>query len=212
MTCLHVFDMDGTLLIGSACIEISRAVGFFDENVAIQEAWEQGELPDNGYWEQCLPLWDGLTDEHIDSAFAAAPWLNGVEAALSDIRSRNEHSIVISQSPKFFVERLRAWGLGVAFGAEVSPGNPEGAEQMVSSEDKLKITKKRLRELGLADDDCIAYGDSDSDLALFEYLTHTVAVNANDRIRKLASIAYEGSDFWAAYLAGRELLYSRGEQ
>ena len=211
MTCLHVFDMDGTLLVGSACIEISRAVGFFDENVAIQEAWEQGKIPDNGYWEQCLPLWDGLTDEQIDNAFAATQWLDGVEAVLSDIRSRNEHSIAISQSPKFFVERLIAWGLGAAYGAEVIPGNPAGAERMVSIEDKLEITKTRLRELGLADDDCIAYGDSDSDLALFDYLTHTVAVNANDRIRKLGNVAYDGSDLWAAYLAGRALLQRRGK-
>ena len=211
MTCLHVFDMDGTLLIGSACLEISRSIGFFDENLAIQETWEQGKLSDNAYWEQCLPLWDGLTDAQIDNAFAAAPWLDGVESVLGDIRSRNEHSIVISQSPQFFVERMTAWGLGAAFGAEVSPGSLEGAERKVTREDKLKITIKRLRELGLADDNCIAYGDSDSDLALFEHLTLTVAVNANDRIRKLASVVYDGSDIWTAYVAGRALLDRRCE-
>lgn len=212
MTCLHVFDMDGTLLSGSACLEISRAVGYLDENVAIQEAWEGGKLSDTGYWEQCLPLWDGLTDAHIDNAFAATSWLKGVESVLGDIRARNEHSIVISQSPRFFVERMTAWGLGAAFGAEVTPGSLEGPEQMISSADKLEITHKRLRELGLAADDCIAYGDSDSDLALFETLTHTVAVNANDRIRELGSVVYDGSDIWAAYLAGRKLRDRRLKQ
>ena len=211
MTCLHVFDMDGTLLVGSACLEISRSVGFLNENLAIQDAWERGKLKDNEYWEQCLPLWDGLTDAQIDEAFASAPWLDGVESVLGDIRSRNEHSAVISQSPRFFVERLAAWGLSTAFGAEVSPGNKEGAEQMVSSADKLKFTHNLLRELDLANHDCIAYGDSDSDLALFESLSYTVAVNANDRIRKLASVTYDGSDLWAAYSAGRELLDRRRE-
>jgi len=198
--------MDGTLLVGSACIEISRSLGFLDEAITIQEDWTQGKLSDNGYWEQCLPLWDGISEAQIDSAFEDTQWLDGVESVFRDIQSRNEHSVVISQSPKFFVERMRAWGLGAAFGAEVTPGNPKGAEQMVSSEDKLKITRNKLRELGLADDDCVAYGDSDSDIALFENLTLTVAVNANEHIRNLASVTYDGADLWAAYSAGRELI------
>ena len=210
MSCLHVFDMDGTLLIGSACLEISRAVGFHEENVAIQDAWTDGKLSDSGYWENCLPLWDGLSEQQIDKAFADTQWLNGVESVFRDIQARDEHSIAISQSPRFFVERLKAWGLNAAFGAEVTPGNTAGAEQMVSSEDKLKITNQRLRELGLSDDECVVYGDSNSDLALFENFTHTVAVNAEERIRKLARATYEGSDLWAAYMAGRKLLDSRG--
>ena len=117
--------------------------------------------------------------------------------------------MVISQSPKFFVDRIRKWGLNSAYGALVSPGNSAGAETLVSSADKLQITNNLLVELGLAYDDCIAYGDSASDLALFENLTHTVAVNAKVRIRALASVAYDGPDFWAAYLAGRDLMDSR---
>ncbi len=206
MSCLHVFDMDGTLLIGSACIEISRAVGFYEENVAIQDAWTDGKLSDSGYWENCLPLWSGLSEKQIDKAFADTQWLDGVESVLRDIQARDEHSITISQSPRFFVERLKAWGLGEAFGAEVTPGNAAGAEQMVSSEDKLKITNRRLRELGLSIDECVVYGDSNSDLALFENLRHTVAVNAEERIRKLASATYDGGDLWDAYMAGRKLL------
>lgn len=209
MTCLHVFDMDGTLLVGSACLEISRAVGFYKENVAIQDAWTNGKLSDSGYWENCLPLWDGLSDEQIDKAFADTQWLDGVESVFRDIKARDEHSIAISQSPRFFVERLTAWGLGTAFGAEVTPGNLAGAEQMVSSEDKLKITSQRLRDLGLSDDDCVVYGDSGSDLALFDHMNHTVAVNAEDRIRQLARATYDGQDLWAAYTAGRNLLDSR---
>ncbi|MDP6184625.1 MAG: haloacid dehalogenase, partial [Gammaproteobacteria bacterium] len=66
MTCLHVFDLDGTLLVGSATLEISRSIGAFEETLAIEHAWARGELGDNAFWEQCLPLWDGLTDDQID--------------------------------------------------------------------------------------------------------------------------------------------------
>jgi phosphoserine phosphatase len=82
---------------------------------------------------------------------------------------------------------------------------------MISSEDKLKITRKRLLELGLGENSCIAYGDSNSDLALFENLQHTVAVNAEDQIRKLATAIYQGDDLWAAYTTGRKLLDTQGQ-
>ncbi len=206
MTVLHVFDMDGTLLRGSACLEISRAAGVFDENLEIERAWAAGEFSDDAYWQHCLPLWEGLTDAHIDAAFANAPWLDGVENVFADIRSRNEHSVVISQSPKFFVDRFTRWGVNFAFGALVAPGAGADVEQMITSDDKLSITRRLLAELRLADDCCIVYGDSLSDLALFTTLEHTVGVNAKPAIRELARVAYDGTDLWAAYLAGRALM------
>lgn len=210
MSSLHVFDMDGTLLVGSACIEISRSVGVLDETLAIEEAWIRGEISDNGFWQRCLPLWEGLTDEQIDHAFTNTPWLKGVAAVFADISARDENSVVITQSPKFFVDRIcRNWGAHYAYGALVSPGNAQGAERLISSADKWHITENLLGELGLARTDCVVYGDSASDLVLFETLIHTVAVNAKERIRHLAKATYEGSDFWDAYMLGRELLASR---
>lgn len=209
MTTLHVFDMDGTLLHGSACLEISRAAGVFEQNVEIEQAWAQGDFSDNGYWERCLPLWQGLTDAQIDHAFANAPWLDGVENVFADISSRNEHSVVISQSPKFFVERFSQWRVGFSFGALVSPGDPDGVIEMISSDDKLAITKQLLAELDLSEHECIVYGDSLSDLALFKTLEYTVGVNAKPEIRELARVAYDGTDLWSAYLAGRELINGR---
>jgi phosphoserine phosphatase len=209
MSCLHVFDMDGTLLTGSACLEISRAMGVYEETRLIEETWARGEISDNGFWERCLPLWNGLSDAHIDEAFEATPWLEGVQAVFADIRARNENSVVISQSPKFFVERICRWGAGYAFGATVSPGDAAGAVRMISSADKLQIACELLSELGLTRDDCVAYGDSASDLALFEELNLTVGVNARDQIRQLARVVYDGPDLWQAYTAGRRLLGQR---
>lgn len=211
MSYLHVFDMDGTLLKGSACFEISRSVGVLDEALAIEDAWVKGNISDNEYWVQCLPLWKDLNDDKIDHAFSASPWLEGVEAVFADIQARKEHSVVISQSPKFFVERLRSWGLKHAYGALVTPGDSSGAKQLVSSEDKLKITRELMTTLELNDEACVAYGDSSSDLDLFKSLPNSVAVNAKEFITNLASAVYEGPSIWEGYLLGRELLDSSVE-
>jgi phosphoserine phosphatase len=209
---LHVFDMDGTLLMGSACFEISRAVGVLDETLAIEEVWGKGEISDNEFWVRCLPLWDGISDQQIDNAFSSSPWLKGVKDVFADIQSRNESSVVISQSPQFFVERLREWGANFAYGALVTPGNSKGAEQLVTSEDKLQITDNLLSNLSLSHEDCVAYGDSISDLDLFKTLPNTVAINAKEQIRELAHVCYDGPSIWEGYIVGREILENQATE
>ena len=194
------------MLKGSACLEISRTVGALAETLAIEDTWSKGEISDNEFWVRCLPLWKDLTDEQIDQAFAESQWLNGVQSVFADIKSRNEKSAVISQSPLFFVERLHAWGVNFVYGSLVTPGNSAGAERLMTSRDKLDITGRLLSELGLSHDDCIAYGDSMSDLDLFKSLPNTVAVNARKPIRELARVCYEGPSMWSGYSAGRKLL------
>ena len=211
MSYLHVFDMDGTLLKGSACLEISRTVGVLDETLAIEDTWSKGEISDNDFWVRCLPLWKDLTDEQIDHTFATSPWLKGVQSVFSDIKSRNEKSAVISQSPLFFVERLHTWGVNFTYGSLVTPGNSAGAEQLMTSRDKLNITGRLLSELGLSHDHCVAYGDSMSDLDLFKSLPNTVAVNGREPIRELARVCYEGPSMWDGYAAGRKLLEDRAD-
>jgi phosphoserine phosphatase len=206
MSYLHVFDMDGTLLKGSACFEISRSVGVLDETLVIEDTWIKGDISDNEFWIQCLPLWKDLDEDKIDHAFSNSPWLEGVEAVFADIQARNEHSVVISQSPEFFVERLHDWGLDHSHGAIVTPGDTSGASQLVSSKDKLRITENLITELGLSYQSCVAYGDSSSDLDLFQSLPNSVAVNAKEQISNLASVVYEGPSIWEGYLLGRELL------
>lgn len=206
MTKLHIFDMDGTLLRGAASVEICRYLGRFDEANSVEEAWVRGEIGDVAFWELMLPLWDGISDEEIDSAFAAAPWLDGVAEVFADITARGEHSAVISQSPLFFVRRLMNWGAGAAYGAGVEPGGRSDADLLLTVEDKVSIAEHLIAEHGLSADDCVAYGDSTSDVGLFSRLRHTVAVNGNARIRELAAAGYTGSDLREAYAIGRALL------
>jgi phosphoserine phosphatase len=206
MTRLHVFDMDGTLLRGAASVELSRHLGTFQTANAVEEAWLRGEISDVEFWERVLPLWAGVAEEEIDKAFEAAPWIDGIAEVFADITARGEQSIVISQSPLFFVRRLQRWGAGAAYGAGVEPGGRSAADLLLTVQDKVDITTAVLERLGLTAQDCIAYGDSTSDVLLFEWLPHTVAVNGNPLIREIAAAVYDGPDLRDAYAMGRTLL------
>jgi phosphoserine phosphatase len=210
MTKLHVFDMDGTLLRGAATVEFSRYLGCFEAANAVEEAWVRGEIDDIPFWDRVLPLWAGVSEEEIDRAFDAAPWIDGVAEVFADIAARGEHSAVISQSPLFFVRRLQRWGAGAVFGARVEPGRRCEEDLLLTVQHKVDITAVLLAELGLTKDECVAYGDSTSDVLLFEWLPHTVAVNAKPVVRDIAAAVYDGPDLRDAYATGRALLDGDG--
>ena len=206
MTKLHVFDMDGTLLAGSACLDLSRHMGHLEAVLEVEEAWGRGEVGHVEFYVLLLDLWEGMTDEDVDTVFAGTAWIDGISAVWADIADRGEHSAVISLSPQFFVDRLLTWGLGSAHGAAAHPAVPLIPELVLTPEGKVTIVAELIDRYGLTKDDCVAYGDSSSDVPLFQYLPNTVAVNGSAAVREVAAVAYDGSDLRAAYAAGRSLL------
>jgi phosphoserine phosphatase len=207
MSRLHVFDLDGTLLRGASVEEVSRSLGCFDEASELEQAYVRGEITDaTGWWDQMLELWATATEDDLDRAFQAASWMDGIPEVFSDISARGEHSVVISQSPLFLVRRLERWGVHATHATTVERGVPCRADQLLNPEDKVRITTAMLDELELTPTDCVAYGDSTSDLMLFRHLPLTVAVNAAPAIRELATRAYDGTDLRCAYEIGRTLL------
>lgn len=209
MSKLHIFDMDGTLLRGAASVELCRHLGRLHEADAVEQAWVRGEITDVQFWDRMLPLWEGMTDADVEAAFLASPWIDGVPDVFADIAGRGEHSVVISQSPLFFVRLLTRWGAGTAYGAGVLPGDRASTVLLVTAEDKVRIAEELMVRHGLYPGDCVAYGDSTSDLGLFGRLANTVAVNATARLGMIAARAYRGDDLREAYALGRALLAGR---
>lgn len=206
MTRLHVFDMDGTLLRGAASVELARHLGTFEPADRIERAWLRGEISDVGFWEAMLPLWADVSEEEIDAAFAASAWIDGVREVFADIRARGEVVAVISQSPHFFVRRLEGWGAHRTFGSRIVPGGPTTRELLLTVQHKVDITLGLLDELGITEEDCVAYGDSTSDTLLFERLKLTVGVNCREVLRERAAVCFDGDDIRGAYALGRKLI------
>jgi len=210
MTKLHVFDMDGTLLRGAAAVEISRHLGCFDRVNEMEQSYVRGEAIDEpAWWDEILELWADASEADLDEAFERSPWIGGLPDVFADISARGEHSVVISQSPLFIVERLQRWGVHATFATTVERGVPSRQEHLLTEQHKVDITMRLLSEFELEQSDCVAYGDSMSDVELFRILERTVAVNAAPLIRELALRSYDGDDLRDAYRLGRELLERR---
>lgn len=205
MSRLHIFDMDGTILEGSACVHISDHLGCLNEIRVIEEAWGRGEVGHVEFYELCLPLWSELSADDVTTVFDRSPWRKNVSTVFKDISARGEFSAVITLSPMFFAERLLNWGAGSAHGAEIGPGRVLDPTLVLTPEDKVRIVRQLLEQYGLNDAECVAYGDSASDIPLFEMLPKTVAINGSARLKAIASAHYDGDDIWQAYQLGRGL-------
>jgi phosphoserine phosphatase len=207
---LHVFDMDGTLLVGTtASLQIARHLGSTEELVELEARFAAGDIDTRGFAVAIHALWRDLTAPAVAEAFAASPWLTGIREVCADIRERGERSVVITMSPDFFAQHLLELGFDdvVAsrfptppFLESVDPAN------ILTPRDKIRIVQERCQRYGLSRSQCVAYGDSMSDAPLFGHLPKTVAVNADHHLAELATVSYRGNNLAKAYALGRALL------
>lgn len=203
MTRLHLFDLDGTLLHGTAApVEISRQLGLDTQIVELEWDFVARRIDTWGYAQRVHGLWGGLTEAHVVAAFEGAPWLRRIRDTWAEIREQGEYCAVVSLSPSFFVERLITWGAHAAYGSRfpavpfTEPIDPAG---ILTPAAKVEIAERLCVEFGVARADCVAYGDSLSDAELFAAVPVSVAINADRRLVGLATHSYLGRDLWDAY-------------
>lgn len=198
--------MDGTLLRGTATIELARQLGNLEVGEEIERQWGEGSISDDDFWLKLLEICENATDADLKAAFDNAPWMDGIEQTFAAIKAQGEDVIVISQSPTFFVKGLTLLGAAEAHGSTVEIGQPLASSATLMPMAKVTITASALAARNLSPADCVVYGDSSSDMELFRTFPNSVAVNATPALASLAAARYVGTDIREAYALGRQLV------
>ncbi|EHU1703118.1 HAD-IB family phosphatase [Acinetobacter baumannii] len=204
---LHVFDMDGTLLRNTtASLEISRHLECLSDITNLENQFEQSILSTQQFAQEVFKLWSTLLDSDVEHVFDNSPWIQDIHKVLSDIKKKGEHSIVITMSPNFFANKLKKFGFNQVY-SSIFPtlpfSNPIDVSRILTPHDKVKITQKVLKDLGLNKTECIAYGDSGSDIPLFQYIQKNIAINGTESLTHLAKVKYTGNNLFDAYQLSR---------
>lgn len=207
MSRLHIFDMDGTLLHGStASLEIARALDCVPQVNALEVQFAQGDITTAQFAAGVCALWQSLTVEQAAQIFAASPWMQQLPQVFADIRRRGEHSLVITLSPDFYANHLLAQGADRVVGS-IFPALPFRTlplpENILTPEDKITHATAFIEQLQLSTEQCVAYGDSGSDIPLFQMMQNTLAINGSASIVSLAKVSYQGDNLWDAYQLAR---------
>jgi phosphoserine phosphatase len=205
----HVFDMDGTLLHGTtAPLLLAAALNAGDALAALEERFANGAASTVQFARALHELWGVVTPEIAQRAFAAAPLLTGLDAVLADIHDRGEHACLITMSPDYFADQFLDVGFDAVFASRFprSADAPLDESAILSPEDKPVLAARFCAERGLTLADAIAYGDSMSDVPLFEAVGVRVSVNGDHHLAERADVAVAGTDLLVAYRAARELV------
>ncbi|MET4924405.1 HAD-IB family phosphatase [Streptomyces sp. PSRA5] len=200
---LHLFDLDGTLIRGSAAaVEISRQLGVSAEIAELEREFLTAGLAPDEFAVRARELWAELTAAQVEAAFEGAPWLAGIREVWEDIRARGDYCAVITLSPDFFVERLLPWGAHATYGSRwpaLPFTQPLDRAGILDAAAKVRIANELCARFGVRLDDCVAFGDSMSDAAIFASVPRAVAVNADHHLAGLATHTYTGGDLREAF-------------
>ncbi|MEV7414369.1 HAD-IB family phosphatase [Streptomyces sp. NPDC089919] len=203
MSTLHLFDLDGTLMYGSAApVEISRQLGLTVEIAELEQEFSERRIEPPEFAQRLRSLWAELTEVQVRAAFDGAPWLAGIKEVWQEIRERGDYCAVVSLSPSFFVELLVEWGAHAAHGS-VFPAVPFtlplDTSGILTPARKVEVADRLCARFGVTRNDCIAYGDSMTDAELFAVVPVSVAVNARPHLAAVATHVYQGLDLREAY-------------
>jgi len=205
----HIFDMDGTLLHGtSAPVLLAAALGQPDSLHELEERFATGTATAVDFARAIHEMWGVVAPEVAQQAFAAAPLLANVREVLADIRERDERACLITMSPAYFAELFLDFGFDAVFASRF-PGDAEtplDETAILNPRDKPRLAERFCREHGLELADAIAYGDSMSDVFLFDEVGFRVSVNGDHHLEERSDIAVEGTDLLVAYEAARRLV------
>jgi phosphoserine phosphatase len=197
---LYVFDMDGTLLPDTtASLELARATGTEAELASLEREFAAGALSTRSFATAIHQLWGELSPALVSSAFQRTRKLANIAAALRAISLQGSHSCLITLSPSFYADHFKGLGFDYVY-ASVFPsgGAPLDLHRILTPQHKPALVRRLCEEHGYALEDVVAFGDSSSDLPLFQALRHTVAVNANAALSAVASRHYRGHDLLEA--------------
>jgi phosphoserine phosphatase len=203
MSRLHVFDLDGTLLReGTASTALARQLGRLPEWHALEFSYSRGDMSVVSFAAGLDRLWGLLTADDVRAAFNAARWIDGIPEVLADIAGRGEYSAVVTMSPDFFAHHLMAIGLHAAEGSrfpDVPFRHPIDPNGILAPATKVRLVDELRGRYGLSRSDCVAYGDSESDLPLFRVIPLSIGVNADPHLDGMTTLDYRGNDLREAY-------------
>jgi phosphoserine phosphatase len=204
----HIFDMDGTLLHGtSGPVLVAAALDQRDALRTWEEQFAAGTATGVEFARALHEMWGVVAPEVVQRAFAAAPLLANIREVLQDIRARDERACLITMSPDYFAEQFLDYGFDAVFASRFprDVDTPLDESGILSPQDKPRLAARFCAEHGLALEHAIAYGDSLTDIYLFEAVGVRVSVNGDHHLADRSDIAVEGTDLMVAYRAAREL-------
>ena len=199
---LAIFDLDGTLKQArDPYVYLHQRLGTWEVAQAFFDQGVSGQLPYSEWLRLDASLWKGVSRAAMEAIFRDNPYLPGARETVCTLRQAGLRVAVISTGLDVHAQLVQAeLGLDWIIANELlfEDGYATGAaRERVPEGGKGLIVEQLQAELGVPPADCLAVGDSTSDIAMFARARIGVAVNpSSDQVRSAAGLVLDALDLW----------------
>lgn len=203
MAGIAFFDIDGTLTYGiSSGAFIADRLGTGDRMRDAEDRYARGEIGNDTVCDIDARGYTGHRVSEIHGWLNDLPLVQGIAQSVAECKSRGIEPVLASCAWTVVSESLaQRFGFEAWCGPElaVKDGVFIGKTAAYADEQtKVTFMRQQCECLGVEASNCIAIGDSRSDLPLFKAVGVSLAFNADKQTRAAATFAFEGADLSTA--------------
>jgi phosphoserine phosphatase len=197
---LAVFDLDGTLKEArDPYVYLHQRLGTWEASQEFFQKGLAGELDYDEWLRLDVALWKGVSRARFEELLRENPYLPGARETVLALRQAGVRLAVISTGLLLQAQQVRAeLGLDDIVANEILFENGLATGRALShvpERGKGQILARMQARLGVEPAECLAVGDSSSDIDLFARARLGIAVQpSSDRVRRAAGLILEAPD------------------
>lgn len=180
-----ILDIDGTLSPSLSWTALTLGLGAsVDEHMSIFQAHKNGETTFEQSRDELLRLWQDTGNANksfFKDLFEAIPLSDGAEKVVEQLRGQSKLCLITGSMDLYAEVIARKLHIVDYFANSLLRWDEKG--NLISFEYTLNQSKVKLEQLlgycianNLKPEDCVAVGDSDNDIGLFEATGHGIAI------------------------------------
>jgi phosphoserine phosphatase len=174
------FDLDGTLVKGRTFLLISRNLGYHDQIKQLDARFGRGEIS----LEECITkqfrLMSGLPISDAYRAMDQLPTISGIPETVRRLKARGLELVVLTDNPDVFAKYFVRHGFDDAIGSKATVVDGRISGELVPLLDKSEGLGEFIDGKGVGFDECVHVGDWRNDIAVFNKVGYSIALNAKD--------------------------------
>ena len=194
---LACFDLDGTLVRGtSVSRHLADRFGQGEQMAELERLYASGKISNSVVAEEQARSYRGIPVSRVVEELSDIGCIDGIDSTLAALRERGIESLLGTVTWSFAAAEFgRRHGFAAVSGTEIdldAGGVPTGGVKRHFDEwDKLKFVASYCAANAIDLAECLAVGDSRSDIPLFEAVGFSIALNATPQAREAASVALD---------------------
>ena len=196
------FDVDGTLVPRSSSSQyLAGFLGHLEELRRAEAAYADGRMNNRQVSLLDAAGWQGRAQDEMSGLLAGLPLVTGIREVVAWCRGQKvaPYLATLAWEPvgRFLCDEFGFAGTCGPVLAHQDGVYTGGVDQHLDEFDKRDFALRVAADLGLPGSVCAAVGDSRSDLPLFDDVGFSIAFNASEALRAVATVSIDGADLRA---------------